>query len=63
MLHVRWVPCHHGMVCPQVVDGGKSSGYGGGGVAANIRNKQSRTTDKGLSSSLGVRRGADYPSL
>jgi hypothetical protein len=20
--HVRWVPCHHGMACPQVADGG-----------------------------------------
>jgi len=27
--HVGWVPCHHGMVHPQVADGGKSSGYGG----------------------------------
>jgi hypothetical protein len=27
--HVRWVPCHHGMVCPQVVDGGKASRYEG----------------------------------
>jgi hypothetical protein len=26
--HVRWVPCHHGMARPQVVDGGKSSGFG-----------------------------------
>jgi hypothetical protein len=30
-------------------------------VAANILNKQSRTTDKGWSSSLGVGRGADTP--
>jgi hypothetical protein len=29
-----------------------------GGVAANILNKQSRTADKGWSSSLGVGRGA-----
>jgi hypothetical protein len=21
-IHVRWVPCHHGMARPQVVDGG-----------------------------------------
>jgi hypothetical protein len=21
-IHVRWVPCHHGMVRPQVADGG-----------------------------------------
>jgi hypothetical protein len=26
---VGWVRCHHGMVRPQVADGGKSSGYGG----------------------------------
>jgi len=31
-------------------------------VAANILNKQSRTTDKGWSSSLGVRRGANNSS-
>jgi hypothetical protein len=31
-------------------------------VAANIINKQSRTTDKGWSSSLGVGRGADNSS-
>jgi len=26
--HVRWVPCHHGMARPQVVDGRKASRYG-----------------------------------
>ena len=31
-------------------------------VAANILNKQSRTADKGWSSSLGVGRGADNSS-
>jgi hypothetical protein len=33
------------------------------GVASNILNKQSQTADKGLSSSLGVGRGVDNPSL
>jgi hypothetical protein len=23
-LHVRWAPCHHGMACSQVADGGDS---------------------------------------
>jgi hypothetical protein len=23
-IHIRWVPCHHGMARPQVVDGGDS---------------------------------------
>jgi hypothetical protein len=27
--HVRWVPWHHGMARPQVVDGGKASSYRG----------------------------------
>jgi hypothetical protein len=61
--YVRSVPCHHGMARPQVADGGKSSGYGeGGGVAANILNKQSRTADKGWSSSLEIGRGTNNPS-
>jgi hypothetical protein len=48
--------------------GGASSGCGWKEVlrvrrvAANIMNKQSRTADKGWSSSLGVGRGADNPS-
>jgi hypothetical protein len=58
--YLRWVPCHHGMARPQVA-------YGGDGlqiwrVAANILNMQSRTADKGWSSSLGVRRGANNSS-
>ena len=32
-------------------------------VAANKLNKQSRTADEGLSSRLGVGRGANNPSL
>jgi hypothetical protein len=49
-VHVRWVPCHHGMARPQVADGG--DGLQIWRVAANILNKQSRTTDKGRSSSF-----------
>jgi hypothetical protein len=58
--HVRWVPCHHGMTRPQVADGGKE-GLQIQRVAANTLNKQSRTADKGWSSSLGVRRRANNP--
>jgi hypothetical protein len=55
-----WVPCHHGTARPQVADGG--DGLQIWRVAANILNKQSRTADKGLSSSLGVGRGANNSS-
>jgi hypothetical protein len=55
-----WVPCHHGMVHPQVADGG--DGLQIWKVAVNILNKQSRTADKGWSSSLGVGRGANNSS-
>jgi hypothetical protein len=58
--HVRWVPCHHGMERPLVVDGGDALQVWR--VAANILNKQSRTSDKGWSSSLGVGRGAHNSS-
>jgi hypothetical protein len=37
--HVKRVPCHHGMVHPQVADGG--DGLQIWRVAANILNKQS----------------------
>jgi hypothetical protein len=49
--HVKWVPCHHGMVCPQVSDGG--DGLQTWRVAANILNKQSRTADRGVVLQLG----------
>jgi hypothetical protein len=49
--HVNWVPCHYGMACPQVADGG--DGLQIWRVAVNILNKQSPTADKGWSSSLG----------
>jgi len=54
-VHVRWVPCHHCMARPQVVDGGE--GLQIRRVAANILNKQSQIADNGWSSSLGVGRG------
>jgi hypothetical protein len=48
---------HHGMARPQVADGG--DGLQIWRVAANILNKQSRTTFKGWFSSLEVGRGAN----
>jgi hypothetical protein len=59
--HVTWVPCHHGMERPQVADRGE--GLQIWRAAANILNKQSGTAGKGWSSSLGVARGANNPSL
>jgi hypothetical protein len=55
--HVKRVPCHHDMACPQVADGG--DGLQIWKVAANILNKQSWTADKGWSSSFGVGREAN----
>jgi hypothetical protein len=52
LIHVRWVSCHHGMARPQAADGG--DGLQIWRVAANILNKQSRTTDKGWSGSSGL---------
>jgi hypothetical protein len=48
------------MARPQVADGG--DGLQIWRVAANILNKQSRTDDKGWSSSLGIGRGANNSS-
>jgi hypothetical protein len=58
-IHVKWVACHHGMARPRVADGGE--GLQVWRVAANILNKQSRTADKGWSSSLGIGRGLTTP--
>jgi hypothetical protein len=58
--HVRWVPCHHGMARPLVADG--ENGFQTWRVAVNILNNQSRTADKGWTSSLGVGRGANNSS-
>jgi hypothetical protein len=54
--HVKWVPCHHGTARPQVANVAD-----GLQVAADVLNKQSRTADRGWSSSLGVGRGSNYP--
>jgi hypothetical protein len=51
------VPYQHGMACPQVADGGDAHHFWR--EAANLLNKQSRTADKGWSSSLGVEHGAN----
>jgi hypothetical protein len=48
------------MARPPVADGGTASDMR---VAANILNKQSRTADKGWSSSVGVGRDANNSSL
>jgi hypothetical protein len=58
--HVKWVPCHHSMVCPQVANGG--DGLQIWKVTVNILNKQSRTANRGQSSSLGVGHGANSSS-
>jgi hypothetical protein len=55
ILHVKWVPCHHGMTRPQVADGG--DGLQIWRVAANILNKQSRTANNWWSSNLGLGEG------
>jgi hypothetical protein len=55
--HVRSDPCRHGMARPQVVDGGDSLQCWR--VTTNMLNRQSRTADKGWSSSLGAVRGAN----
>jgi hypothetical protein len=60
LCHVKWVPCHHGMARLHVADGGE--GLQIWGVAVNILNKQSRTVDKGWSSSLVIGRGGNKPS-
>jgi hypothetical protein len=50
--HVKWVPCHHGMVHCQVVDGG--DGLQIWRVGVNIFSYQLWTADKGWSSIWGV---------
>jgi len=53
-------PCHHGMARPQVADRGTASDKD---LFKDKLNKQSRIADEGWSSSLGVGRGANNPSL
>jgi hypothetical protein len=55
LVHVKWVPCHHGTARPQVADGG--DGLQIWRAAANVLNKHSWTADKGWSSRMGVGRG------
>ena len=54
-------PCQHGMARPQVA--GRGTACNVWVADANILNKQSRTADEGWSSSLGVGRGANNPSM
>jgi hypothetical protein len=58
-VHVKWVPCHHGMVRPQVEDRGDCLQIWR--AAANILNKQLWRADSGWPSSLGVGQGANNP--
>jgi hypothetical protein len=58
-VHVRWDPCHHGMARPQVADEADSFQFWR--IAASMLNKQSWTSDKGWSSSLGVGLGLTTP--
>jgi hypothetical protein len=51
---------HHSMTLPQVADGGE--GLHIWSVAANVLNKQSRTANKGWSSSMQDWRGANNSS-
>jgi hypothetical protein len=57
----KCAPCHHGMMCHQVADGG--DGLQIWRVDTNILNNQSWTADRGWSSSLGDGLGANYSSL
>jgi hypothetical protein len=57
--HVKRVPCHHGMVHSQAVDG---DGLQIRKVAANILNNQSWTANKGWSPRLGVGQEANNSS-
>jgi hypothetical protein len=56
-VHVRWVPCHHGMTHPQVVDGEESLPMWR--ADTNILNKPSRTANKEWPSSFGFGHGAN----
>jgi hypothetical protein len=53
--HVRWVPCHHSMVRPQVADG--QNGLQLWRVASNTLNKQWRTADEGCPLAWGLGMG------
>jgi hypothetical protein len=53
-----WVPYHHSMARPQVLDG---DGLHMWRVAANILNNEQRIADKGWSYSLELERGLTTP--
>jgi hypothetical protein len=50
LIHVNFGPCHHGMALPQFAAGDRLQIWR---ADANILTEQSRTSDKGWSSSLG----------
>lgn len=57
IFHVGWLLCHHGMVRPQVADGGDSMQVRR--IAENTTHKQLRRADQGWSSSLSLRLGTN----
>jgi hypothetical protein len=57
IIHIKWVPCHHGMVHPQVGDGGYDLQIWWAG--ANIFNKQSLTANRGGPPAWGLGGGAN----
>jgi N6-adenosine-specific RNA methylase IME4 len=59
VLCVKWVLCYHGTARPQVAVG--RDGLQVWRVVANILNKESRTADRGWTSSLGVGHWANNP--
>jgi hypothetical protein len=59
MLHVKWVPFHDGMACPQDADGRGCVQIWR--VSANILNKQSRIADTGWSCGFGLDVGLTIP--
>lgn len=61
LVNVKWVPCHHDMAQPLVVDGRESPQAWG--KAAYILNKQLCMADKGWSSNLGVGWGLTTPTI
>jgi hypothetical protein len=48
LCHVKWIPCHHGMACPRVVDVG--DGLRIWRVDENILNNTLREAENGWSS-------------
>jgi hypothetical protein len=59
-VHVKWVPCHHDVAHPQVVNGEDNPQIWR--VAANRVNKRSQIANKRWSSSLGTGHAANNSS-